>query len=138
MAIPQRLVQKLQQNLGIEAAEDLMEWIQEVQALRADVNGLRTDVSQLRTDVGQLRTDVNDIRAGLGEVKLDMTGLRQEMQVFRLEFRAEFAEFRTDIKDALHAMDAKVGDVKSDLMKWSFVFWTGSVLAIAALAGVLR
>ena len=28
--------------------------------------------------------------------------------------------------------------VRADLLKWSFVFWVGSVTAIAALAGVLR
>lgn len=131
MAIPQRLVQKLQHNLGAEAAEDLVEWIQEVQELRTDVNGLRTDVRQLQTDVRQLRTDVTEVRT-------DLNALRQEMQAFRLELRTEFSEFRSDIKDALHSMDVKIADARSDLMKWSFVFWTGSVLAIAAVAGVLR
>jgi len=42
------------------------------------------------------------------------------------------------VDDRLLALDAKVGDVKSDLMKWSFVFRCGAVAAIAALAGVLR
>jgi hypothetical protein len=35
-------------------------------------------------------------------------------------------------------LGARIADVKSDLMKWSFVFWCGAVAAIAALAGVLR
>jgi hypothetical protein len=35
-------------------------------------------------------------------------------------------------------VDARVADVKADLMKWSLVFWVSAVGAIAALAGVLR
>jgi hypothetical protein len=30
-----------------------------------------------------------------------------------------------------------IGNVKADLMKWSFLFWVGAVMAIAMLAGVL-
>src|SRR5829696_6539737 len=33
-------------------------------------------------------------------------------------------------------LETKVDDVKSDLMKWSFVFWCRAVAAVAALAGV--
>ena len=36
------------------------------------------------------------------------------------------------------AVRVEIAGVKSDLMKWSFVFWCGAVAAIAALAGVLR
>ena len=35
-------------------------------------------------------------------------------------------------------LSTRISDVKSDLMKWSFVFWVSAVAAIAALAGVLR
>lgn len=59
--------------------------------------------------------------------------------------QAAFAELRRDIRDADHrvtegfrALDTRISDVKADLMKWSFVFWCGAVLAVAALAGVLR
>lgn len=31
----------------------------------------------------------------------------------------------------------QIGDVKADLMKWSFLFWVGAVSAIALLAGAL-
>ena len=72
------------------------------------------------------------------------------------EMRAEFAQSRQELLDAIrgcesrlveriHAVDlsvskveVKVAEVKSDLMKWSFVFWVSAVGAIAALAGVLR
>src|SRR5688572_15338135 len=34
-------------------------------------------------------------------------------------------------------LSERIGDVKADLMKWSFLFWVGAVAAIAMLAGVL-
>ena len=61
--------------------------------------------------------DVDDRRG-------DIAALRHEMQLgfTRLEAKVE----------------AEVGRAKSDLMRWSFVFWVGAVAAIAALAGVLK
>ena len=38
----------------------------------------------------------------------------------------------------IDGIDRMRGDMRADLMKWSFGFWVGAVLAIAALAGVLR
>lgn len=35
-------------------------------------------------------------------------------------------------------LETQIERSRSDLMKWSFVFWVGAVAAIAALAGVLR
>lgn len=60
----------------------------------------------------------------------------------REQLRSELAEFRQHMAAQMAAMEmrltALIGDVKSDLMKWSFVFWCGAVAAVAALAGVLR
>ena len=70
-----------------------------------------------------------------------MTWLEEERQE-RVQLRAEVAEFRQQMAAQMAAMEMRLGaqiaDVKSDLMKWSFVFWCGAVAAIAALAGVLR
>ena len=82
--------------------------------------------------------------------------MRAERQERRREIRDDFAGFRREIRSDMLALeerlngrfarvdarlgelDTKIGDVKSDLMKWSFVFWCGAVAAVAALAGVLR
>ena len=66
-----------------------------------------------------------------------MTWLEEERED-RTQLRAEVSALRHE----MHAMEARltalIADVKSDLMKWSFVFWCGAVTAVAALAGVLR
>jgi hypothetical protein len=70
-----------------------------------------------------------------------VTWLEEERQE-RVQLRAELAEFRQQMATQMAAMEMRLGaqiaDVKSDLMKWSFLFWCGAVAAIAALAGVLR
>ena len=70
-----------------------------------------------------------------------VTWLEEERQE-RVQLRVELAEFRQQMAAQMTAMEMRltgqIADVKSDLMKWSFVFWCGAVAAIAALAGVLR
>jgi hypothetical protein len=80
----------------------------------------------------------------------------EELMNYLQEMRAEFAQSRQELLDAIRACESRLGDrlhgvelsvgrvevkvaeVRSDLMKWSFVFWVSAVGAIAALAGVLR
>lgn len=61
----------------------------------------------------------------------------EEERVERSLLRAELTRLHADMA----AMEIRLGDrisnVKSDLMKWSFVFWVGAVAAIAMLADVL-
>ena len=91
------------------------------------------------------------LRHTLGvEGEILVTWLEEERSA-RLEMREEFAQLRKDmaamearIMERFQAVDARMGglegriaEVKSDLMKWSFVFWVGAVAAIAMLAGVL-
>ena len=53
-------------------------------------------------------------------------------------FRADMNAMELRLTARIDAVDVRLSEVKSDLMKWSFVFWCGAVAAIAALAGVLR
>ena len=56
--------------------------------------------------------------------------------------RADVAELRHEMQLGFARLESKMEAILekrfSDLLKWSFLFWTGAVLAIAALAGVLR
>ena len=54
------------------------------------------------------------------------------------EERQERLQLRQQVAAMEMRLTALIGDVKSDLMKWSFVFWCGAVAAVAALAGVFR
>lgn len=57
----------------------------------------------------------------------------------RLHRRFEQVDRRFDrLEERFQSLEIKVADVKSDLMKWSFLFWCGAVSSIAALAGAFR
>lgn len=72
----------------------------------------------------------------------DLVTWLEEERESRSQLQAQFAELRREML----AMETRLGarievsaaGVKSDLMKWSFLFWCGAVASIAALAGILR
>src|SRR6266545_523 len=124
MAITARLSHTLHQTLGDEAAEDLVNWMQQVDAQRAELRELnelnfarvdtrfaeareatRADLAELRqamqADLSELR---EEMKAGFAELRLDtqadLAELRQVMQsdhsALREEMKPGFAELRQD------------------------------------------
>lgn len=144
MAITPRLSRGLQQALGDEAGADMVNWMQQVDAQRAELRELnelnfsrfdaRLSESRAATqaDLAELRAatqaDLAELRAA---TQADLAELRQELHTGFAELRQEMA--RLEGRFEAH-LERRIGD----LMKWSFVFWVGAVGAIAALAGVLR
>jgi hypothetical protein len=122
MPITARLSHKLHQTLGDDAAEDLVNWIQQVDAHRAELR----DLNELYLS----RIDARFAEAR-GAGRADVAELRQEMQ-------AGFATLRQELQAGLRSLETKLEQRTAELMKWSFVFWVGAVGAIAVLAGVLR
>ena len=92
--------------------------------------------SALREALGPPAAD--DLLTIVDEMRAERVEFRDEMRADRAEFRTEFAEFRREVNARFQALDIRLGDVKADLIKWSFVFWVGAVAAIAMLAGVLE
>ncbi|MGH7636938.1 MAG: hypothetical protein ACREOK_04745 [Gemmatimonadaceae bacterium] len=83
-----------------------------------------TIVDELRAERAELRSDIAQLGAEL----------RTEIRAFRHDMDARFDR----VDERFQTLERRVGDVKSDLMKWSFVFWVGAVSAIAMLARVLE
>ena len=74
---------------------------------------------------------------------------RSELRAFQEGMRADFAEFRGAVERQLAALrlemttshaalGERISGVEARLMKWSLVFWTGAVLAIAGLVVAIR
>lgn len=117
MATVPRLPKQLREALGPDAGEDLLMILDEMRAAHAE------QLAAIRTDFAEMRADIRRIEARLDAI----------------DVRFEKIDGRFDrIDERFAVLEGKVGDVKSDLMKWSFVFWCGAVTAVAALAGVLR
>ena len=127
MSTLRRLPKHLRDALGSDASEELLTIIDELRAdratfrdeMRAEFAGFR---AEMRAEFAQFRRELRTEMPTLVG-----TEVRTQLQEFEGRQSAQFAAVRVEIEA-----------VKSDLMKWSFVFWCGAVAAIAALAGVLR
>jgi hypothetical protein len=50
----------------------------------------------------------------------------------RQEARADTAELRQEMRVGFAALEAKMGELKAEILKWAMGFWIGSLLAIVA------
>ena len=93
------------------------EWEDEVNELRGDIRALRADMGKLE---GALRSDMNklecSLRADMGRME---SGLRGDMAKLESTLRSDMSRLETT------------------LLKWSFLFWIGQVIALSGVMGVL-
>jgi hypothetical protein len=84
----------------------------------------------------------DDLVTWLQEMRAESAKARQEVlaaiKASELTMIERLHKLELNLGDRVGKVEVRVAEVKSDLMKWSFVFWVSAVGAIAALAGVLR
>ncbi|MGH7677685.1 MAG: hypothetical protein ACRENU_04405 [Gemmatimonadaceae bacterium] len=78
-------------------------------------------------DIDRQRGDINELRR---DVQGDIAELRHKMQ-------GDIADLRREMHVGFARLETAIERSRSDLMKWSFVFWVGAVIAIALLAKVI-
>jgi hypothetical protein len=115
MSIAAKLSRTLYDTLGSEAAEAMVDWMQQVETQRSELREL-SDLSFARID------------ARFGEA--------------RAQTDVRFAEIRDEMHTGFAMLEARLDRRFAELIKWSFVFWVGSsvtlVVALAALARLPR
>ena len=109
MAIPARLSRTLHSILGEEGADDLVNWMTQVDSNRSDLRELT--VWAARADV---RFDNIDARLSRVEDRLD--GVAKGLTDLRIE-----------VKDSMAGLETRINTRVTDLFKWSFVFWCGAI-----------
>jgi len=77
---------------------------QESGAIRQEVAGVRTEVATLRADMATLRAEM---------------ATRQEMESLRQDMNSGFAR-----------LERQMAESRVDMIKWSFLFWTGQCFVI--------
>jgi hypothetical protein len=138
---------KLRERLGPEATGGLLHvldaaerrWRDGVLSVAAErferrlaegTSGLRVQIAHseaaLRHEIGQL------------EVRL-----RHEIGQAQVGLRAELGQVDAGLRQALSQMEVRImrelGNNRFDLLKWSFLFWIGQVVAMSAImAAMLR
>ena len=103
MPITAKLSSRLSEALGDEAAHEMVDWMHQVDAERADLHRLN-ELNFSRFD------------ARLGE--------------FRAEVQAGLADVRRDMETGLARVETRIEQRTADIMKWSFVFWVGAVATL--------
>ena len=154
MSIPPRLAVKFEETIGHEATEDFVTWMDGV---RADLNELKQEVlrveirlgDRIDSKIGALQKTFDDrfgaVDEGFGALQKTIDGrfgavderFGALQKTFDDRFGAVGERFGT-IEKAIADLRVELKDQHASLLKWSFVFWVGAVMAIATLAGVLR
>ena len=63
--------------------------------------------------------------------------LVEETSKLRVEMAQGFASVRQEMAQGFSSLRQEIADGRFDLLKWSFVFWIGQVVAIGGIVGVL-
>ena len=97
---------------------------------------------ELRKDVGDLRKEIGGLEVRLVDrISQSEAGLRKDIGSLEVGLvdRMNQSEtgLRTEIGNLEVRMERGFGTLRSDVIKWSFAFWTGQVVAMAAILSVL-
>jgi hypothetical protein len=117
MAIPARLSRSLHRALGDQGADDLVNWMVKVESNRSELTEVMT-AWRAATDAEFAAIDA---RFATVEVRFDGVDRRLD-----------------GIDRRLEGMEKRLDDRITELFKWSFVFWLGSVGVFAGLVRPMR
>ena len=123
-------------TLRVEMARLGADLRQEITLVRSDLRGeMATLGSDLRAEMATLGSDLRAEMAALGsDLRAEMaalgSNLRGEMATLGSDLRREIATVGSDVRQ-------EIGNQKFDLLKWSFLFWIGQVVAMAGIVTLL-
>lgn len=130
----ERVAPALRLRLGPEATAGLVkafddanqEWTEGVIGIQADrfERRLIEETSKVRVELA------NGLSAVRHEMALGLAGVRQEMAEGLAAVRQEMAKGHADLREA-------IADQKFDILKWTFVFWTGQFFVTASFLVML-
>jgi hypothetical protein len=83
-----------------------------------------------------------DLLTLTGQMEASRSELRDLMDAYNARTDARFEAFEARMDARFAAFEGKlvaeIANTRADLIKWSFVFWSGSVFATAALVLTLK
>ncbi len=133
MAVPNRLIRKLNEALGAEASDDMVNWIGETDTVGSE---LRRDVAQLRHEMNA-RFDAANAR--FDALQADIDG---RFAATAASVDSKFAVLEAKMDARFAAAEAAAAQRHSEFMRWTMGFWAASlatmVASIFALARVIR
>jgi hypothetical protein len=157
MPITAVLSRTLHDALGDEAAADLVDWMQQVDTHRVELRernelsfariDARFDAVDARFDAIDARFDAVDARFNARFDAVDARFRESDARIdarfqaadarlsdVRHELRAEIASLRTDMQVGFAGLeskiDSKIDRKHAELLKWSFLFWCGTLATV--------
>ncbi len=151
MATPHRLSRTLQNSLGAEDADIMVDWMNQPDALhastrlemaerhhegRGDIAALRQEMRSEFADVrAEMRAEFADVRAEMRAEFADVRGeMRSEFADIRTEIRVGFADMTKTIDIGLARIETSFAKSHADFMKWTLGFW---VISLATVVGAV-
>jgi len=113
-----RLSQRFYEKFGDELAKELVDWFNDVDAT------YRSDLRELN-ELNFARFDAKV------EQRFVLADARLEQRIGGLEMKIEHRISRLEVKieQRISGVERKLGALRSELIKWMFVFWTSSAVA---------
>lgn len=111
MPVTAKLSKKFYDKLGEEIAQELVDWFNAVDA---------TYKADLR--------ELNELNFQRFDAKLEQRLAEQNLWIER-----RFADQTIWIEQRFARQDAKIDQLRTELIKWMFLFWAGTALAVIGL-----
>lgn len=139
MPVTARLSRRFYERLGDEIANELVDWLNAVDATyRSDLRETNElNFARFMAAVNQ-RFAEQDVRFERRFVELEA---RFEKRLGELDarFGQRFSDLDIVLEQRFGGIDSRFPALRADLLKWMFVYWTGTVIAIGGLLfGMLR
>ena len=118
MPVTAKLSRKFYEKLGDDVAGELVDWFNAVDAT------YKSELKEIN-DLNWERFKAT-LHAEISSLREEHSSLRGEHSSLRVELRGEMSALRSDLKAEMKANQA-------DLMKWMFLYWSGTVAAIIGM-----
>jgi DNA anti-recombination protein RmuC len=155
MPVTAKLSRKFYETFGDEMTNELVNWFNQVDTqyrseLRElnEANFARFD-AKLEQRIGEVKTEMHEgfaradakLEQRIAEVRTQMhegfaradAKLEQRIAEVRAEMQAGFARFDGRLEAGFASFDAKLDQLRAELVKWMFLFWAGTMLTLVAL-----
>ena len=120
MPVTAKLSRRFYERFGDEIANELVEWFNAVDATyRSDLR--ETNESNFARFMASV-----DQRFAEQDARFEQRFAEQDTR-----FERRFAELDVRMEKRFGEMQALMAELRTDIMKWMFVYWTGTMVALA-------
>ena len=148
MPVTARLSRKFYERFGDEIAGELVDWFNAVdlsyQTQLKEINelnwerfkaALQAEGTAIRAELREeFRVGLADLRGELSSGLADLGGkLRSGVAEVRGEVRSGLGDATGESRGGLAQLRTEMAAMRADLLKWMFIYWTGTVVSLGAL-----